>query len=133
MKRRGCRAGRRRSPSVDSDDSFCPSDASVADEGAWDASPTLVDDDMSRHGSDDSTPDELFDVEPGLEDPGYETDLTDDGDVDPDDLELLCGNDLDPEDILRGLAEFVEADFDNQDYSDSTTSLLDRIEELWRG
>ena len=119
-----------------SEDSFCPSDESVSDEVAWDASPTLVDDEMSYHDSGDSSSllDELFDVEPDPEDPGYETDLTNDGDVDPDDLELLWrGNGIDAEDVLRGLAEFVEADFDSQDYSESTTSLIDRIEELWRG
>ena len=135
MKGRGRRAGRRRSPSVDSDDSFSPSDESVADEVACDASPILVDVEMSCCGSDDESPllDELFDVEPDLEDSAYKTDLTDNNNVDPDNLELLCGNDLDPEDILRSLAEFEEADFNSQDYSDSTTSLIDRTGELFMG
>lgn len=149
MRSRGRHAVRRRLP-VDSDNSFHP--GSISDEeSAWDDSPctTLVNDGVSCCDSDDSSPqdEELFDIERADEDPGYESDLTDDfnddgniadpddfdGDVDVADLDLLLdGNENSPEYYLKGLAEFIEADFDGQDYSDGSKALLDRIEELWR-
>ena len=123
MKSRG-RAGHRR-----------PIDASADEMACDDASPpSPVAGEMPCYDSDDSSllhDRELFDVEP--EDAGYETDMTDEDDVDvADQAQLWAGNAHSLEYYLTGLQAFNESEFDDQDYSPSSTLLLDRTEEQWR-
>jgi hypothetical protein len=54
------------------------------------------------------------------------------GDFDVEDqVQLFDGNLYPREHYLRQLKEFNEAAFDDEDYSEGTTILLDGIEELW--
>jgi hypothetical protein len=76
------------------------------------------------------------------DDAGYETDATDLVETGrgskannerkaADPAWLLKANDHPPEYYLRQLADFDESEFTKQDYSDGSTLLLDRIEDLW--
>jgi hypothetical protein len=87
--------------------------------------------------------DDTIYVDSGSEDgTAYETDLTDDSDVDDaegtgsdgekyDSARLLADNEHPPEYYLRQQEEFEESEYTRQDYSGGSMLLLDRIEEQW--
>ena len=101
-----------------------------------DISSYLTDDSLETHSdSEDSSyrDDNLFDANSDFH-PKSEMDLSnedDNRDV-QDQATLWSGNKYPPEYYIKGLKEFNESIFDKQDYSLSSTLLLDRIEEQWK-
>jgi hypothetical protein len=90
-----------------------------------------------RDHDEDSSSDTEGSASGSGDDPAYETDATevtgDNEDGEPVDLAWLLGdNDHPPEYYLRQLDELDETEYTEQDYSDGSTLLLNRIEEQWR-
>ncbi|KAK6222509.1 putative C2H2 finger domain-containing protein [Colletotrichum tabaci] len=100
----------------DSDDSFSPND-----------------NDASENTS--SAGEDVFDV--NEDEDGSDTEATDaedlDVELDVEDLSKLFGGNLQPPEYWRRAVEDMnESEFECQDYSPSTTALLDNVEEQWR-
>ncbi|KAK1974959.1 C2H2 finger domain-containing protein [Colletotrichum cereale] len=100
----------------DSDDSFSPND-----------------NDASENTS--SAGEDVFDV--NEDEDGSDTEATDaedlDAELDVEDLSKLFGGNLQPPEYWRRAVEDMnESEFECQDYSPSTTALLDNVEEQWR-
>ncbi|KAH8748979.1 hypothetical protein F5883DRAFT_581973 [Diaporthe sp. PMI_573] len=110
------------------DDSDDDSDGSNYSDHANDVSSS---DEASEDG------DEVFDVD--VNDAGSETNLTDIDDfcedvddIDVEDAAQLVEGNLHPREYyIQGMQEFNEAAFDDEDYSEGSTRLLDAIEEQW--
>ncbi|KAK1658505.1 C2H2 finger domain-containing protein [Colletotrichum godetiae] len=94
----------------DSDDSFSPSD-----------------DDISEDTS--SANEDVFDM--NEDEDGSDTDATDVEDVE-DQIKLFGGNLHPPEYWRKAVEDMNESEWECQDYSPSTTALLDNVEEQWR-
>jgi hypothetical protein len=88
-----------------------------------------VEDDSSCFSDDNGT----TQVDSNSEYSSYETDLTDESDIEESDksTSLLRDNEHPPEYYLRQLDEFDEEEYAKQDYSSGSTYLLNLVEEQW--
>ncbi|CCF41454.1 C2H2 finger domain-containing protein [Colletotrichum higginsianum] len=111
---------RRRRPvdAYDSDDSFSPSDDDISEDTS-NANECVFDVNEDDDGSDTDATDA--------------DDLEEDAELDVEDQIKLFGGNLHPPDYWRKAVEDMnDSEFECQDYSPSTTALLDNVEEQWR-
>ncbi|GKT52612.1 uncharacterized protein ColSpa_12793 [Colletotrichum spaethianum] len=108
---------RRHTNAYDPDDSFSPSDDDSS-KGTFKSNDNVFDVDEDEDGSDTDVTD-LEDLEENAQ-----------PDVD-DQIKLFGGNLHPPEYWRKAVEEMNESDFECQDYSPSTTALLDNVEEQW--
>ncbi|GJD04365.1 C2H2 finger domain-containing protein [Colletotrichum higginsianum] len=109
---------RRHVDAYDSDDSFSPSDDDIS-EDTFNANECVFDVNEDDDGSDTDATDA--------------EDLEEDAELDVEDQIKLFGGNLHPPDYWRKAVEDMnDSEFECQDYSPSTTALLDNVEEQWR-